>query len=810
MTPPLRPPLTSSPAGRPPGRGGARLAVALLLAALLCLLAAAPAGAAPPQPTMGLAELRAALASGPLDGYFLTTMKGTTPERLSATVDSIVDYPWGSLILFHSDDPAVSAIGGIAAGMSGSPLYVDDGGTDKLVGAVSYGDWFTLQGLGLATPIEYMAAIEERYAPPVGLLAPPPAPKPGALRLPRPVDTGAATVREVVLAPSAAAAAGIDAAPGTTVMAPLGIIEIGGLRPQGDAFRRLAARLEQATGLVVKAGGGGGLWDGPPTPDLEPGSPGAILFSLGKVWVGAAGTVTYVNGDRAMLFGHPFDWLGPVDAALTGGNVDGVWADAMTPYKLISPRDVKGAVVQDRYWGVLAELGREPDFYPMTTTVSLVDEGREVSDLTYVSGWFSAQPMFADLPAFIAAQVIVDAADAGAFPGSAESTATVRVSDASGEYTVVRENLHDSGWDASWGPADDLAGILLTLADDPDGVLDPHIDGIDLQVALTPARRSARIAGVELPAGLYWGDNPVRITYYRYGSRDLESLDATLTIPAGTPLQGVLSVAPAAWGGGGCCSCCCEGEETGPPRTLAEVVESLNALPKNSDLLLTFSPGGAEGGGGEERSGDSCEEAEPGVTVTVPTGLVFRNAVSQATAELRLSLHPRRVPYGGLTLAEGCVAGSEDVGVTLYRQDAGSDALVQVGRAVAVADPLAGCATFSLPIAGLKRNATVVAMVDATATRLPGTATRPLTVSAWVRLAGDRRLAVRVRPGDADGTAVLLRRVGDRWQRFRTVAVTDGAGTTTLKPGTYVLRARFLGSDVCGPGTSPLYRVTVR
>ena len=44
--------------------------------------------------------------------------------------------------------------------MSGSPIYVNDGGTEKLVGALSYGDWFTKSNYGLATPIDAMTVIE--------------------------------------------------------------------------------------------------------------------------------------------------------------------------------------------------------------------------------------------------------------------------------------------------------------------------------------------------------------------------------------------------------------------------------------------------------------------------------------------------------------------------------------------------------------------------------------------------------------------------------------------------------------------------
>ena len=247
--------------------------ITLLLALLVLFALAEAAAAAPPEPTMDLEQLATALESGPLDGYMLTTMKGTTPEEIPLQVQSLVDYSWGSLILFEASGPWIDKIGGIAAGMSGSPVYVDDGGVDKLVGALSYGDAFTLGGLGLATPIEYMAAIETDYA--VGALAAlqaPRPPTPGAYPLAEPVRTSAGVVRSVVVARSATAAASVGAASGQAVMTPLGILEIGGAKPGSKAFERVAARFEK-TGLLVKAASGDGRWAGAPTPDLTGGSP---------------------------------------------------------------------------------------------------------------------------------------------------------------------------------------------------------------------------------------------------------------------------------------------------------------------------------------------------------------------------------------------------------------------------------------------------------------------------------------------------------------------------------------------------------
>jgi len=243
--------------------------VPLLLALVVLFAVTQVAAAAPPGPTMDLEQLAVALESGPLDGYLLTTMDGTTPEPITVQVQSLVDYSWGSLILFEASGPWIDKIGGIAAGMSGSPVYVDDGGVDKLVGALSYGDAFTLGGLGLATPIEYMAAIETDYA--VGALAAlqaPRPPAPGAYPLAEPVKTSAGVVRSIVVARSATAAASVGAASGQPVMTPLGILEIGGAKPGSKAFERVAARFEK-TGLLIKAASGDGRWSGAPTPDLQ-------------------------------------------------------------------------------------------------------------------------------------------------------------------------------------------------------------------------------------------------------------------------------------------------------------------------------------------------------------------------------------------------------------------------------------------------------------------------------------------------------------------------------------------------------------
>ena len=769
----------------------------LLLFALVVLLAfAQAAAAAAPEPTMDLEQLSAALASGPLDGHLLTTMSGTTPEAIPVQVQSLVDYSWGTLILFNASGPWIDKVGGIAAGMSGSPIYVNDGGVDKLVGALSYGDWFTLGGLGLATPIEYMSAIEADY--PVGALAAleaPRTPAPGVYALDEPVSTPEGVVRSVVIARSATAAARIDAASGQAVMAPLGILEIGGARPGSAVFERIAAKFEK-TGLLVKAASGDGTWDGAPTPDLEAGSPCAILFSQGAVWVGAAGTVTYVDGETAMLFGHPFEQFGAIDAILTGGDVQGVWASSNTPYKLIAPRDVKGACVQDRNWGVMAHLGQTPDLFPVTTTVTLVDRALTVHDESAVSEWLVTSNAYATLPADIASQVVYEAVDQGAYPGSAETTTTVVVSNGTGTYTVAHDNLWSDPYDVSWPVGWDAYSILSELAADPDGVIHPRIESTDVTAAVSSAPRTARIGEATLPDGFGRGENVVRVEYYPYGSTGAQAIEGTLVIPAGTSLYGTLTVRPASTEGSEEGEGDGEAPASGPPQTLAELVDELNALPRNSDLVISYQP--AETGEGP---------AATTIDTTLSTDNVFTGYFSAQTAYITVEARPRKVAYGEAVVVAGTVQSPGDATVTIYRRYAGSTTAVKVATTTAVAE--GGVATFAAIVPEVRKNATLIARVAPSDGTLPGSASAGVKVSPLIWLSGGARLAVHVRPGDADGKALLQRKSGGAWKDYKTVKIVDGEGFTSLPKGTHTLRARFSGSNLCTAGTSRAFTIRV-
>src|SRR5687767_12893318 len=113
------------------------------LTASLGLVAGVPAlsgGVAQSEPTPDCAQPFpiADLAAGdPVDG--LTVSKGTTPEGFTGEVVGILHdgiAPGLDMVIMDLSSPEIDRVGGIWAGMSGSPVYAEDG---RLIGAVAYG-----------------------------------------------------------------------------------------------------------------------------------------------------------------------------------------------------------------------------------------------------------------------------------------------------------------------------------------------------------------------------------------------------------------------------------------------------------------------------------------------------------------------------------------------------------------------------------------------------------------------------------------------------------------------------------------------
>ena len=537
-TRPARPPdarVAAPPHSRATARRLSRTALLMIVLAALAAAAlaavAAPAQAAPQQPIMTLArlsELLAASPTGTVPGWFLTTDKGAHIATIDCTLEGVVPEAAddnGNLILFDATgDPIIDAIGGIADGMSGSPMYVTDPAdhTDKLVGAVSYGAEFTKGGLGLATPIEHMMTLESAVSPDV-LRA-------GArtVTLKKPLLVGGTKVRTLVVAPTDAAARAARTGAGTLVVRPLSSLTVSGLPASSPLFKTLTKVLS-AKGIQLRAGLDGGAGGTEPdfSPDLVPGSSVGEFFGWGDYSYGGIGTTTYTTDDNTLVaFGHPMLFDGQVSAFLTNADTIGLWGSLDEPTKMLAPGAIRGAVTVDSGPGIAGTVGDDaiPAKVPLVSTAynDATPTAPPVTTTTYVTPYAIDQvnDPFPDLNASAFYPAMFQAVGDQYYDGHLDYELTVDVTDGTHDYTITRDNQWEdtSDYDAAMFAISDIYGILTQLNTDPDGTVNAHVTAITLVSHLSPQHVRARIADATVERGLKTGANTVHVSLYPYGS----------------------------------------------------------------------------------------------------------------------------------------------------------------------------------------------------------------------------------------------------------------------------------------------------
>ena len=118
---------------------------------LVCLFLSVVSGAFARTPLMPVEDLKAGMR-----GYAKTVISGDTIETFPVEVLGVTGSDsMGYQVLIRAGGDVMARSGGIAQGMSGSPVYIDG----RLAGAIAYGKAFTDPHYCLLTPIHDMLDI---------------------------------------------------------------------------------------------------------------------------------------------------------------------------------------------------------------------------------------------------------------------------------------------------------------------------------------------------------------------------------------------------------------------------------------------------------------------------------------------------------------------------------------------------------------------------------------------------------------------------------------------------------------------------
>lgn len=319
-------------------------------------------------------------------GVGRTVFEGAELSEFKAHIIGVlrnVQGPKRDLILARLEGGPLAKTG-VAAGMSGSPVYVDG----RLIGAVAYSiGSFPTEAIAGITPIHEMKDATAPAARRGGQVA--------RIELPVTPESLAAAMRQSYrrVAPFATRAAdvhslGIPAAEGAqlaTMLRPIATpLLLSGF--EAEAVQLLESIFADAGFKPVVGGSGGGrasaaeraAMNGP----LREGDAVGVSLVGGDVEMGATGTVTHIDGDRVYAFGHPFFNMGPAELPMTRAYVYAMLPSLASSFKISTMGDVIGTMKQDRATAIAGVLGKAPATVPMTVTLNS-HRGGEKSSRTF-------------------------------------------------------------------------------------------------------------------------------------------------------------------------------------------------------------------------------------------------------------------------------------------------------------------------------------------------------------------------------------------------------------------------------------------
>ena len=318
----------------------------ILLIGLLILLLSSSAAAKPE--IMPLEKIKPGM-----QGLGKTVIQGTKIEEFGVEIVSILkdQNQNQDLILVKTSGDVIDRTGGIASGMSGSPVYIQG----KLIGAIGYGWQMANHKIGMVTPIEEMLnvfTLNQPQGKKVMLDSP--------IKIGGKKYTGVKFSAQEVNEPQTLAA--------KPVQTPL---VVNGLT--GRAKKRLDNKLAQFDLKSVKSSG---LVAQQKEIPLKPGSAVAVQLVRGDINVSAIGTLTYLADNKLLAFGHPFLSKGSSNYLLSSAYIHQMITSIKMPFKLGSPAGLKGIITQDRSAGLAGKVGKYPNVIPLEIEVVDKNLGR--------------------------------------------------------------------------------------------------------------------------------------------------------------------------------------------------------------------------------------------------------------------------------------------------------------------------------------------------------------------------------------------------------------------------------------------------
>jgi len=406
----------------------------LALLAFLLILPMTVAFAAPE--TMNVEDIKPGMK-----GIAKTVVNGTKIEEFGIEVIGIMKNKGasGDLILVRTFGDLIDRTGGIAQGMSGSPVYINN----KLVGAVALGWSLTDHKIGMVTPISDMLKLWD---------------------LP---DTHNASLLAVNDVP------GFE-----KVSTPLMVA--------GFSEHALVMLQDKLKPLNLVPYEVGDIPEGVAIGYLEPGSAIGVQVVRGDVSVGALGTVTAIDDKKVLAFGHPFLRKGNSGYFMTNAYIYTTISGLENSFKVGTTGEAVGLINQDRSAGVAGQLDKYPSVIPIRIIATDNSTGKTQDAAVQVVQDEQLAPVLAATTVFN----VIDKAMDRIGPGTAKVSFEITARNMPGE-SFKRENMFYTPASIGEAAIGEFFEAISMLANNPYHPVD--IMDIKVNVAVEAERKTANI-----------------------------------------------------------------------------------------------------------------------------------------------------------------------------------------------------------------------------------------------------------------------------------------------------------------------------
>jgi len=419
------------------------------------------------------------VASGQtVDG--LTVTSGSTPEVFTGEVLGVLRdgiAPGLDMIMVRLEGAQITDAGGavdrgVWAGMSGSPVYAEDG---RLLGAVAYGLSFAPSDVAGVTPAAAMLELSQ---------------DPGSTATQR----AAAGARRVEIPARVGASSRLTRAQASGGFRRLPMpFSVSGL--SGARLARVVDRFDIRRRLVT---GSAAAVEAPPPPIVAGGNLVASL-SYGDITYAGTGTATAVCGGEVLGFGHPLLWAGRSTYSMHNAEAIYIQRDnVFGSFKVANPTAPLGGIFQDRLAGIVGVNDEFPDVTDVTSDVRSTTGGSREGQTSITTR--GAIPFLSAIHLLANADRVLDKLGAG----SAEVSWTVTGTRADGSaWQYTRSNSfasrRDITFESSFEPYRHLSAILSNQFERV------NITGVDYHDATyDPAYRALSLTGLEARVNGAW------------------------------------------------------------------------------------------------------------------------------------------------------------------------------------------------------------------------------------------------------------------------------------------------------------------